>query len=236
MAISLRHMRLRVEILLHMVRDGQARRLLVESFVPAAVPRVRLFHSLGCFKKTADNSYMFYFFAQFLIGALVSKVLPDPIGNLRDSFIDNVFRDSVMPAEGSILYCDLAFGSAEHSGVYVGNGQIVHLDGSGSIELVTPSRFLNRLGGFNSAISIYVSCRGDSAVGNRETARRALGSIGKSRSYNLIMDNCHQFTSGCITGNYENSDNFLWMLKETTRKEMGADTWRVWEKYGGQHL
>lgn len=36
------------------------------------------------------------------------------------------------------------------------------------------------------------------------------------------MDNCHQFSSGCITGNTENSDNFFWMLEDTLKRKVGA--------------
>ena len=57
---------------------------------------------------------------------------------LVESFIDNEIRDTVYPVMGSVVYCDLAFGHAEHSGIYIGNDQIVHLDGSGDIEIVTP--------------------------------------------------------------------------------------------------
>lgn len=151
------------------------------------------------------------------------------LGNFLESFVDNVIRENVEPVKGSIIYCDLAFGNAEHSGVFIGNNEIVHLDGSGVIEIVTPKEFLERLGGFNLAISIYVSCNGSSAVGTNAIARRAKNMIGKHRNYHVIFDNCHQFTSGCITGNFDNSDNFLWMLKSTVSNKLNAKTWRVWE-------
>ncbi|STQ90839.1 lecithin retinol acyltransferase family protein [Iodobacter fluviatilis] len=158
------------------------------------------------------------------------------LGNLVESFVDNVIRDTVYPIKGSIVYCDLAFGNAEHSGIYVGNNKIVHLDGSGDIEIVSPKIFLDRLGGFNSAISIYVSCDGDSPVGSNKTAKRAKDMAGSCRDYNFILDNCHQFTSGCISGDFENSDNFLWMLKDTAKSELNASTWRVWETVDGEYV
>ena len=143
-------------------------------------------------------------------------------------FIDNVFRDKVVPIPGSILYCDLwAF---EHSGVYIGNNKIVHLDGSGKIECVSPDEFLNRLDGINTAISIYVSCKDTKAVGNQEIANRAKNMIGSKRDYNFILDNCHQFTAGCITGNFEEQNNFLWMVKFEAEKKLGVNTWRVWDR------
>ena len=100
------------------------------------------------------------------------------IGNLVESIYDNIVKDKVYPVEGSILYCDLLFGSAEHSGVYIGNNEIVHLDGTGIIEIVTPDEFLGRINGFNSAISIYVSCDGEIPVGGKSIAKRAKSKVG----------------------------------------------------------
>lgn len=157
------------------------------------------------------------------------------IKNTLESLVDNVFRDKVFPVKGSVVYCDLGFGLAEHSGIYVGSNRIVHLDGSGLIECVSPGVFISRLNGLNGAISIYVSCVGGSAVGESNVAKRAVGMIGESRAYNVVLDNCHQFSSGCMTGNFDNSDNFLWMLKKTSQERIGSNTWRVWETGGGQY-
>lgn len=54
--------------------------------------------------------------------------------------------------------------------------------------------------------------------------------VGKKRNYNLLLDNCHQFASGCITGDFENNDNFLFMLKHTAKEHLNLDTWRVWDR------
>lgn len=62
------------------------------------------------------------------------------------------FKDHVRPVEGSVLSCHLA-GFWDHTGIYVGDGKIVHRDGDGYISEVTPSEFLARLGGYNPAIS-----------------------------------------------------------------------------------
>jgi cell wall-associated NlpC family hydrolase len=60
----------------------------------------------------------------------------------------------VSPVVGSVVYCDLAL-TTEHSGIYVGENQIVHLDGDGDIQIVSPDDFLARLDGFNLAMSSY---------------------------------------------------------------------------------
>ena len=144
-------------------------------------------------------------------GILFGCVAGRLVGNLAESFVDNVIRDKVSPVIGSIIYCELALGTAEHSGIYIGDDKIVHLDGdSEMIEIATPKVFINRLDGYNTAMSIYVSCNGTCAVGNDEIAQKAKDKVGSRRDYNLILDNCHKFTSGCITGNFENADSFLW--------------------------
>lgn len=150
--------------------------------------------------------------------------------SFAESFVDNVMRDKVVePAIGSVLYCDLAGGYGEHSGIYIGNGEIVHLDGSGQIEIVGPLSFLNRLGGHNPSVTIYVSCKDKISVGSPAVAARAKSMVGKVRNYSLFLDNCHQFTSGCLTGDWENGDNFVMFLKSTTYKVLGTDNWRSWD-------
>jgi len=151
-------------------------------------------------------------------------------GDVAEFLVDNLIRDKVTPRPGSVVYCGLLNNLVEHSGICVGPDRIVHLDGSGRIEVVDPDGFLGRLGGFNQALTIYVSSRDGQAAGNDQAGRRAASMIGKSRSYNVILDNCHQFSAGCLTGEFDNSDNFLWMLKDRTRKVLGADEWRAWDR------
>ena len=149
--------------------------------------------------------------------------------NLLEGIIDNDFRDNVStPAIGSVVYCDLAFGTGDHSGIYIGKNRIVHLNGDGIIEVVSPKKFMKRLGGWNSAVSIYVSCDGTDPVGSKKIANRAKSMVGSTREYNFILDNCHQFTTGCINEDFDNSCNFLWMLKTEAEEHIGANTWRVW--------
>ena len=131
-----------------------------------------------------------------------------------------------MPEKGSVLYCDLSFGIAEHSDIYVGDNRIVHLNGKGEIEAVSPAAFLSPF----VLQDIYVSCMENSAVGSERVATRALSMVGKKRNYNLVMNNCHQFTTGCLTGNFENSSNLLTFLKMQAKDTLGADTWHLWDR------
>lgn len=134
---------------------------------------------------------------------------------------------SVNPVPGSVVYCKLL--TAHHSGVYLGDGRIAHLDGDGSIQSVTPRVFIDRLNGWNTGLLIYVSCCNGQPIGCKNVATRAKKMIGKRREYNFILDNCHQFTAGCLTGSFDNPINFFWMLREKTNDILGADSWRSWD-------
>ena len=149
------------------------------------------------------------------------------VKNLAEKIVDNVCRDKVRAKIGSVLYIEMAFGVADHSGIYIGQGEVVELSGEGIIQQVPVSEFMDVPG--NTAMSVYVSSSDGHAVGSQTVARRARTMVGRHRDYNLIFDNCHQFTSGCLTGDFENSDNFLWMLKDTAKKRLGADQWCVWD-------
>lgn len=152
------------------------------------------------------------------------KVLTMPLYNMGESIVD-ACRDPVWPEIGSVLYCDLAFGYMEHSGIYIGNEEIVHLSGDGNIEIVSPKQFID--GG--TAVSILVSCRDENAVGSVQVASRAKAMVGRSRNYNFLTDNCHQFSAGCLTGDFDKQINFLWMLKDESAKKLNSNTWRNWD-------
>lgn len=152
----------------------------------------------------------------------------------RNKFGDLYFLRSKLyyrlkPKVGSIVYCGLAANQFEHSGIYIGNNLIAHLDGSGKIEAVTPQVFLNRLNGFNSAKNIYISCKDDKSVGSRSVVTRARNKVGQKIRYDFITNNCHMFTSGCLTGEFDNNDAFFWLLNETTQRVLGTNQWLAWD-------
>lgn len=123
------------------------------------------------------------------------------------------------PSPGSLVYCQLV--TAEHSGIYIGNNQIVHLNGRGEIEVVSLEKFTDHLTTLDLDIFVPIGID-NKPVGSEAFAANAKTKIGEKRSYNLIMDNCHQFSAGCISGNFENADNFLWMTKDTFRTELNV--------------
>lgn len=149
-----------------------------------------------------------------------------PTGSLKKSFVDNVLKDKVLPVKGSILHCSL-FG-AEHTGIYIGNNKIVELLGTGEIRIATPEMFLDG----SNAISVYVACNGTEPLGGKYIAERAINMVGTTRNYSLLTDNCHQFTTGCITGNFENSANYFALVERAIKNSMNNGNsieWRVWD-------
>lgn len=148
---------------------------------------------------------------------------------ILDGFINAVIKDTVKPKVGSVVHCGLAMNQIEHSSIYVGYNKIAHLDGSGKIELVSPRVFLNRLDSLDFAMNIYVSCRDGKAVASQIAAKRAQAKVGETIEYGLISNNCHMFTSGCLTGDFNNKDNFFSCLEETVEKELNMNEWRVWD-------
>lgn len=161
-------------------------------------------------------------------GYYVAKYINEhtPGGSLQKSLVDNVFREKVTPINGAVVHCSL-FG-AEHTGVYIGKNQIVELLGSGEIRIATPEMFING----TNAISIYIACDGTEPLGGEKIAKRARGMANTSRDYHLLTDNCHQFTAGCITGNFENSTNYFALVESLIKKKMNncnTVEWRVWD-------
>jgi len=161
-------------------------------------------------------------------------------------FIDSVFRDKVRPVPGSVLYCDLWL-AVEHSGIYLGEGQISNIvvDGlaESSVQACGPQSFTSKS---SMGRKIYVSCNGQGAVGHPTVARGAAHHVGERAFYGLVIKNCHQFSTRCV--NYVGSDVDLSLLdralamlpdgtieptitalKGAARDKLGATKWRLWD-------
>ena len=143
------------------------------------------------------------------------------------SFVDNVLASTVTPVPGSVVYCGLAFNAVEHSGIYIGNGKIVHLDGNGQVKTVTRKQFLDRLDGYNVAITIYVSSREGKAVGSRAVAERAKAMVGTTLDYHLASNNCHRFSARCLGVDSVRIVTCAG-LKGAAQSELDCDGWLAW--------
>lgn len=125
---------------------------------------------------------------------------------MLESIYKNCFCDPVLPKPGSVLKVDLAAGLACHTGIYVGQNRIVELtneNGTGIIKKVPPKYFLD-YSLVRTGVFIYVACGEKDGklypLAAPEIAERALAAVGNETEYNVLLDNCHQFTEYCITG------------------------------------
>lgn len=150
--------------------------------------------------------------------------------DLTEVCSDNGTSDRlVKPIPGSVLKCDLALGVACHTGIYLGNDQIVEvteINGRARVRAVSPDEFLN--GDPDSlvrtGVTIYVAASNGEALGSAAIARRARASLNRSRGeYKLLENNCHMFTRYCITG----IDSDESVLTEEEIEEILRDTFGV---------
>lgn len=168
-----------------------------------------------------------------------SNIFDNPFTSFAESFVKNVFMDRVKPEVGSILKVDLAGGFAAHTGVYIGNGEIVELyedNGTGGIRIVNPKKFLHG-SSYRTGIYIYCACNDEFVLGSDEIAERAKYYVGYENAYELMGKNCHAFVTYCITGkkvtNKKISDESLWSLMGVERSleevyglSVNSITWR----------
>lgn len=110
----------------------------------------------------------------------------------------------VLARKGCILKCDLGV-LLEHTGVYIGNGQIVSLNRHSQIRIESATSFFPP-GTDPKSNRIYAACYGntDELLSSALIAKRAKRKVNQKTPYNVFFNNCHRFTTGCITGNFEN--------------------------------
>ena len=137
-------------------------------------------------------------------------------------------RKKKKPAVGGVVYVDLLEG-LEHSGIYVGQGQIVSFSKEkGKIVSESRKEFVDDV---KMGDTIYMSCdeRGR-PVGDKAAAKRARKKVGRHRDYSLVLRNCHQFVAGCLKGDFTTTESFFWELKKVAKEELGAEKWPRWGK------
>jgi len=175
---------------------------------------------------------------------LIKNIIPFTLGiKALKYWIDNNFRDKVIPVKGSVLYCDL-YVLAEHSGIYIGNRQISNIcvDGlaEAEVESSDPDDFTAKS---TMHKRIYVSSNNHGAVGDDSVGYGAESHIGERNFYGLVFNNCHDFSKKCLdySDQTPTEDSFLsgimdesWestirQLKKTARRKIGATKWLLWD-------
>jgi hypothetical protein len=129
---------------------------------------------------------------------------------------------------GAVVRCELA-GALDHTGVLVADDQIIELDGTGLIRIVSSADFLMS-SPYRTGDAITIACDDDSlaVLSDLAVARRAIDLVGQSREYHLLLDNCHQFVSGCLTGNFDNDDKLFSLMALTLSERLNNHKPVVW--------
>lgn len=110
----------------------------------------------------------------------------------------------VKPQVGAIVCCGIG-GLLDHTGIWVGNGMIVELDGEGLIKPISVKRFTME----RSGKQIFIACDSQAnPLVSVQAAERALAQIFTSTDYHLIDNNCHQFIWQCFAPDDDNLSTF----------------------------
>lgn len=124
---------------------------------------------------------------------------------------------------GAVIACEI-FHLFEHTGIYLGDGLIVELQGTGLVRAISPNRFLAG----RSGEELLVACsRTGEILANAEVAKRASAQIFTCQEYDLLLNNCHRFTYACVSGKNEPVTSFFDLklaLKTFWRQEI---SWQV---------
>ena len=97
---------------------------------------------------------------------------------------------------GAVVACEI-YELFEHSGICIGEQQLVELHGSGLVRVVSETRFLAQRSG--EVIQVFVNSQGD-ILHHPHCGERAAAMVYQSIPYDVIAHNCHRFTFYCGSG------------------------------------
>lgn len=121
-----------------------------------------------------------------------------------------IFNTPVNLEVGSIIAVKLGL-ILEHTGIYIGNGQVIELYGDGSINQITLKQFM--FGAYKdnpslfdifarTGFNIYTACDKGKVLSDKTAAARAISL--KTRfnkiDYHILNNNCHMFSGFCLFG------------------------------------
>ena len=121
-----------------------------------------------------------------------------------------IFNTPVNLEVGSIIAVKLGL-IFEHTGIYIGDGQVIELYGDGSINQITLKQFM--FGAYKdnpslldivarTGLNIYTACHKGNILSDHTAAERA--TLLKARyqkiDYHILNNNCHMFSGFCLFG------------------------------------
>ncbi|MFC4654479.1 MULTISPECIES: hypothetical protein [Rheinheimera] len=114
---------------------------------------------------------------------------------------------------GAVVCCEI-YHLFEHSGIYVGDGQVIELAGSGLVRALSLQRFLDQRSGEELHLATEPSGK---IIGSAAAAERALVQVYSYQSYDLLRNNCHRFTYACVSGQSLPVTSFFDLKQELMR-------------------
>lgn len=109
------------------------------------------------------------------------------------------------PPIGSVIVCEI-YQLFDHTGIYIGDGHIVELAGTGLVRAVSFSRFLQGRSG--EELLVLVDETGKPLAFD-QAADRAISALYTYRPYDLLRYNCHRFCFECIDGRRHDITSFF---------------------------
>lgn len=111
------------------------------------------------------------------------------------------------PPPGTPLLVTLSF-VLEHTGIYLGGSRAAELGGDGRVRVVSLSWFVNGDAAdalpFRTGTRVFAACdaRTRRPLASARAVRTAREAVrrGATRPYDIVLDNCHQFTASCVKG------------------------------------
>ncbi len=150
-----------------------------------------------------------------------AKVAGDAASSVVAHMKDKVDEPAIGSVVRSYLY------GAEHTGIYVGNDEIIHWTRHSKVERCPKEDFKSW-----SSISIYVACKGTEPVGYPQAAKYAEEHEDEGEeergAYDPTTNNCHMFVVECLTGG-EKCEPRWEEPNEYCKELLRADNWRVWK-------
>ncbi|WP_085725519.1 lecithin retinol acyltransferase family protein [Pseudomonas sp. R37(2017)] len=116
-----------------------------------------------------------------------------------NTILEEVFDSQCILLPGSIVACDLGLGLLDHTGIYIGQNQIVERNGDGNIRKVSITTFINA-STLRTGVTLYAACANGRLIASPEIAKRAREVVGTDAGYHLIDNNCHKLTAYLATG------------------------------------
>lgn len=118
------------------------------------------------------------------------------------------------PSTGSVIYISSYGGLAEISGICIDDRTIATISKDGLQQLSLKEFSKLHPTALPSELFIPYEPGSSHPLFFPEAVERAQALLDGKNSYRAMLMNSHQFCSGCITGNYDNQDNNLVLLKQ----------------------